>query len=88
MRRIIRLPTRLRPLSDATGGGVFWRDDGLPELRRVRSGRMTAGRGWLGLVENRDYKVVSVREAPLLPALAVLFLGLGALLLAWRREGR
>ena len=79
---------RLRSLSDATGGGVFWRDDGLPELRRVRSGRMTAGRSWLGLVENRDYKVVSVRDAPLLPGLAVLILALGTLLLAWRREGR
>ena len=78
----------LRPLSSATGGGIFWQDDGLPELRRVRSGRVTAGRGWLGLVENRDYKVTSVREAPMLPGLAVLILGLGALLLAWRREGR
>jgi len=78
----------LRPLSSATGGGIYWRDGGLPELRRVRAGRTTAGRSWLGLVENRDYRVTSVREAPMLPGLAVLILGLGALLLAWRREGR
>jgi hypothetical protein len=79
---------RLKPLAAATGGGVFWSEDGLPEIRRVRPGRLTASRSWLGLVENRDYKVTSVREAPLLPALAVLLVGLGALLLAWRREGR
>ncbi len=80
--------TRLQALSDATGGGIFWRDDGLPELRRVRAGRMTAGRRWLGLVENRDFTVISVHEAPLLPGAVLLILGLGALLLAWRREGR
>ncbi len=78
----------LQALSSATGGGIYWRDDGLPELRRVRAGRMTAGRSWLGLVENRDYRVTSVREAPMLPGFVVLILGLGALLLAWRREGR
>ena len=80
--------TRLQPLAAASGGGVYWRESGLPELRRVRTGRMTAGRGWLGLVENQDYRVVSVREVPLLPGFIILLLGLGTLFLAWRREGR
>ncbi len=79
---------RLGPLAAATGGGVAWIADGMPGLRRVRAGRATSGRGWFGLVANRDYRVTSVREAPLLPGLAVLLLGLGALMLAWRREGR
>jgi CHASE1-domain containing sensor protein len=28
------------------------------------------------------------RKAPLLPAMVILLLGLGATMLAWRREGR
>ncbi len=78
----------LAPTMAATGGGVRWIADGMPTLRRVRAGRATAGSGWFGLVANRDYRVDSVREASLLPALAVLFLAFGALILAWRREGR
>jgi hypothetical protein len=40
------------------------------------------------LAANHDYSVQSIREAPMLPGLALLFLGLGALMFAWRREGR
>jgi hypothetical protein len=79
---------RFAALSAATGGGIHWIEDGLPELRRVRTGRLTSGRGWLGLVENRNYTVNSVREIPLLPGLLVLVLALATLLAAWRSEGR
>jgi hypothetical protein len=79
---------RLAPLAAATGGGVFWAEDGPVELRRVRAGRATAGRGWAGLVANRNFRVASVREIPLLPGLVMLLLALGALMAAWRREGR
>jgi hypothetical protein len=79
---------RLKPVIAASGGGIHWLQDGPPSLRRVRAGRMSAGGDWLGIVANRDYRVTSVREVPLLPGLAMLFLGLGALMLAWRREGQ
>ncbi len=79
---------RLEEPVRASGGGIGWLEDGLPSFRRVRAGRNAAGNGWFGLVANRDYRVVSIVEAPLLPAVAVLILGLGALMLAWRREGR
>ena len=79
---------RLKPVIAASGGGIHWLQDGPPNLRRVRAGRMSAGGDWLGIVANRDYRVTSVREVPLLPGLAMLFLGLGALMLAWRREGQ
>ena len=79
---------KLGPLAAATGGGMFWLQDGMPELRRVRAGRRTTGSSWLGLVENRQFRVTRVREVPLLPGLALLIVGLGALMLAWRREGR
>jgi hypothetical protein len=60
----------------------------MPDLRRARAGRRMAGEGWAALVANHDYSVQSIREAPMLPGLALLFLGLGALMFAWRREGR
>jgi hypothetical protein len=78
----------LAPLAKATGGGIAWMADGAPELRRVRSGRVTSGSDWLGIMDNRNFSVKSVHEAPLMPALLVLLLGLGALMLAWRAEGR
>jgi hypothetical protein len=81
-------PEKLAPLSAASGGGVFWIADGVPEVRRVSAGRMTAGSGWLGLRENGDYVVAGFTETPLLPALAALLLAIGMLIAAWRREGR
>ncbi len=80
--------SRFASLADATGGGIHWMENGEPELRRVRADRLTAGTGWLGVVDSRNFTVRNVREVPLLPGLLVLLLGLGALLLAWRAEGR
>jgi hypothetical protein len=81
-------PDKLAPLVAASGGGVFWIADGIPELRRVAAGRMTAGRNWIGLRENADYLVAGFSETPLLPGIAALLLAVGALIAAWRREGR
>jgi len=79
----------MKPIVDATDGGIVrLATDGVPDIRRVRAGRDTAGRGWIGLRSNEDYVVTGVDQSPLLPALIVLLLGLGATMLAWRREGR
>ncbi|MBM3487105.1 MAG: hypothetical protein FJX67_10810 [Alphaproteobacteria bacterium] len=78
----------LGPLATATGGTVHWLADGLPEPRRVREGRRAGGRDWIGLLANNDYRVDSVREVTLLPGLALLLIGLGTLVFAWRQEGR
>ncbi len=79
---------RLSAIAARTGGGIVWLADGLPSFRRVRPDRLASGSGWMGLVANRDYRVTSITEVPLLPPLAVLLLGVGVLMLAWRREGR
>jgi hypothetical protein len=79
---------KLAGVAKATGGRIRWIADGMPRLRRVRAGRTASGPGWFRLVSNRDYRVVSVSETPVMPGLIVLLLGLGALMLAWRREGR
>ena len=78
----------LRPVAEATGGGVFWlTDGGVPEVRRVRAGRDAAGRGWMGVPATDSYAVVGVRETPLIPAFLALLALLGSLIGAWVREG-
>ena len=79
---------KLSGIAGRTGGGIAWLADGFPSFRRVRPDRVASGPGWMGLVANRDYRVTSIAEIPFLPPLAVLLLGVGALMLAWRREGR
>jgi hypothetical protein len=79
---------KLAPLANATGGGVFWLTDGLPETRGVRPGRDAAGRGWMGLRRNEAFAVTGVRQIPLLPPLLVLAAVFAALGFAWWREGR
>jgi hypothetical protein len=80
---------RLEPLIAASGGGVVPLAEGwLPELRKVKPGRDREGRRWLGLVANGAHLVTGVRQVPLLPAVLVLLLGLGAAVGAWVREGR
>lgn len=77
----------LAPMARATGGGLVWYADGMPDIRRPQPGRATAGRGWLGLKANGDYIVRGINETSLLPALLAMLLALGLLIWAWRREG-
>ena len=84
---------RLAPAAAAAGGGIHWLvdgrgDAGVPEIRRVRPGRNSAGGTWLGLRANGDYRVTGVQQVALLPTLLVLLLGLGGLVATWHREGR
>jgi hypothetical protein len=83
----------VRVAANATGGQVLWLTDGVPELRRVKPGRDTGGRelggrGWIGLRANGDYVVAGITQLPLLPGIALFFIGLVTLVLAWRREGK
>jgi hypothetical protein len=83
----------VKPVVVASGGQVLWLTDGQPDIRRVRAGRDAGGRepngrGWIGFRANGDYVVTGVTQVPLLPGLVLFALALGALVLAWRREGR
>ena len=80
---------RLAPAVAASGGGMLWlADSGVPEIRRVRPGASTNGRGWFGMRSNQDFIITGVKEIPLLPGLAVLLLVGTTLIGAWRREAR
>lgn len=60
----------------------------MPEIRRVLPGRGSAGRDWIGLTRNGEYRVTGVDQIPLLPVVLVLLLALGGMALAWWREGK
>ncbi len=80
---------RLRPLVEASDGGVFWlQEDGLPSVRKTGAGRAQTGRDWIGFPRKERYLVIGANQTPLLPALLALLLLLGTLGAAWYREGR
>jgi hypothetical protein len=79
----------MAPLIAATGGGIqVYEESGWPTLRSVGPKSDRSGRGWFGLKQNQDYVVTGLNQSPLIPAWAALLLSVGAVLLAWKREGR
>jgi hypothetical protein len=77
---------KLKPVVDATKGAMIWYNEN-PNftLSKVRSGRM-GGSDWIGVKDNRAYRVMSVASAPLLPNWLSLLLILAGLIFVWRRE--
>jgi hypothetical protein len=80
-------PDLLTTAVESVGGAVRWLNQGVPQIRSVRPDRRAAGQSWIGLIANRDFVVTGINQIPLMPALLILFLALGATALAWRREG-
>jgi hypothetical protein len=78
----------LKPDAQASGGSVHWLEDGVPEIRRVGTGDTASGDHWIGLRSNGAYRVVALEQEKLLPQWLALLLIVGALVLAWRLEGR
>lgn len=78
----------LKPFADATGGGVAWIKDGVPNLREVSEGNRTHGDGWFGIERRGAYRVASLDQQPLMPPWLSLIFVLGTLLWAWKRESK
>jgi hypothetical protein len=78
----------LKPDAEASGGSVHWLEDGLPEIRRAGVGESASGDRWIALRSNGAYRVTALEQQKLLPQWLALLLIVGALLLAWRLEGR
>ena len=80
---------KLKPLVDATGGGLMWlSDQSDPDIRTVRPGRAAGGSDWIGLRRNEGYTVAGINQLPLLPGILVALAFLMAIASAWWREGR
>ncbi len=88
MSSLVATGSILAPVAAATGGGISWLEDGLPQVVKVDQGRQASGNGWIGLRSNDAHRVLAVSDTPLFATL----LSLGVLLLAfsamWYREGR
>ncbi len=100
MSEVTATDQRMRPLSESTGGGVFWTRGGglfssndpgsveVPRVTMLSSARVLAGSGWMGLKDREAYVTRGVKLTPMFTG----FLALAALLvliaMAWWREGR
>jgi hypothetical protein len=81
-------PDKLKPVVEATGGGIHWIADAVPEVRRVDGGGATAGSNWFGFAARNDRIVTAVRDTPLVPAWLLMLGAFGGVIVAWWREGR
>lgn len=79
---------KLAPVVEPTRGGLLRLEDGAPDIRAVRDGRVAAGRGWIGITPRGAHVTQDVRIAALLPAWLWLMLASALALAAWLREGR
>ncbi|MFQ5624445.1 MAG: hypothetical protein ACE5FS_13745, partial [Paracoccaceae bacterium] len=79
----------LAPLIDATKGGKLRLESVRnPTVRRVREGRVSAGRNWIGLTRRGAYVVRDIRLTSLAPGWLLLVLSAALIVGAWRLEGR
>jgi len=76
----------LKPYADATGGGIQWISDGIPDLQSVDTSSRASGSGWFGIQRRGAYRVTSVDSTELLPPWLALLMVLSTILFAWRRE--
>ncbi len=86
---VVSTPTKVGPLAEASGGGVYWLEDAVaPAIRRVAAGRTAHGATWLGLKANKQVAVTGVTQTPLSPVALILLLIMAGAMLAWWREGK
>jgi hypothetical protein len=100
MSEVTATAEKLQPLTDATGGGVFWtsasaaaaRKDptavDVPRVSMLSNAKVLAGSGWLGLKDREAYVTRGVKLTPMFTGLSALAALLFLIALAWWREGR
>ncbi len=99
MSEVTATDEKLRPLAEATGGGVFWTRGGgllgnlgsgvdLPRISMLTNARVLAGSGWLGLKDREAFVTRGVRLIPMFTGFLALAALLALLAATWWREGR
>lgn len=100
MSEVVATPDRMKPLVEASGGGVFWtKGSGLlstasataidvPRVTMLSGAKVLAGSGWLGLKDREAFATKGVRLTPMFTGWMALAAILALMSLAWWREGR
>ncbi len=100
MSEVTATDQKMRPLNEATGGGVFWTRGGglfasgdsgavdVPRITMLSSARVLAGSGWMGLKDREAYVTRGVKLTPMFTGLIALSALLFLIAMAWWREGR
>lgn len=100
MSEVTATEDKMKPISDLTGGGVFWtKATGLlasasspaievPRISMMSNAKVMAGTGWLGLKDREAFLTRGVKLTPMFTGLAALSALLAFIALAWWREGR
>ncbi len=100
MSEVTATDQKMRPLTEATGGGVFWTRGGglfassdpgavdVPRVTMLSSARVLAGSGWMGLKDREAYVTRGVKLTPMFTGLMALAALLFLIAMAWWREGR
>lgn len=100
MSEVTATDQKMRPLTEASGGGVFWTRGGglfassdpgavdVPRITMLSSARVLAGSGWMGLKDREAYVTRGVKLTPMFTGLIALAALLFLIVMAWWREGR
>ena len=79
----------LAPLVKAGSGLVDWLDPHHPpSLRRTALNSRQHGANWVGLARRDQGQLLNSTRHPLIPPVLALVLGIGVLVIGWRREAR
>ncbi|MBS0268922.1 MAG: hypothetical protein JSS54_08075 [Proteobacteria bacterium] len=98
MSEVTATDQKMKPIADATGGGVFWTkasnalasatDIDVPRISMMSAAKVMAGSGWLGLKDRQAFLTRGVKLTPMFTGLAALSALLALIALAWWREGK
>jgi hypothetical protein len=100
MSEVTASDAKLKPISDASGGGVFWTRTtappagadtvsvDLPRVTILANAKVLAGSGWMGLKDRETFVTRGVKLTPMFSGLLALAALLALMALAWWREGR
>jgi hypothetical protein len=80
----------MRPLADASEGGIFWLADHPTDMKIERTAKNARQHGtdWLGLRRNGATATLGVRANDLIPGWAWVLLIAASVMWGWRREGK
>ncbi len=100
MSEVTATEDKMKPLVEATGGGMFWtRPTGLlasaapsavelPRISMMSNAKVLAGTGWMGLKDREAFVTKGVKLTPMFTGLLALAALLALMALAWWREGK